>query len=301
MVDDPSQAGGSAGRPSRKGDDQPRQPLIDTLFPQAAAFARRHYRQYARSPLSLVFLVAWPTFWYLLVAHLLFDGTASNAQVVATAKSAFAVSFGLFGAFTVSLTGVVGTFTADIVTKRYRKFRSLPVSPLADFVGRFMAGAGLALVSYIGLLVVGFLDGGAFTLKRPWSPVIVFISVVAFAAIGVALAMALSALVPRPHYATTLATAIILGTFFGTGFNGVSPGLFPGPAWLLNVIPVTLITRVQLRHLVIAGSAASTPFGPPVLPGGPAAIGTIGAYCLAALAAGALVVGHTVYEGEAGE
>lgn len=196
---------------------------------QARAFAGRHVHQYARSPVSLLFLVAWPAFWYLLVAHLLFDA-ASDARAAATAKAAFAVSFGLFGAFTVSLTGVVGSFTADIATKRYRKFRSLPVSPGADLAGRFAAGAGLSLVSYLGLLVMGALDGAAFAVRGLWSPAVVLLTLLAFVAVGVAVATGLAALVPRPEYATTLATAVLLATFFGTGYNGVSPGLFPGPS-----------------------------------------------------------------------
>lgn len=268
---------------------------------QGRAFASRHLRQYARSPVSLVFLVAWPGFWYLLVAHLLFGVPGADAAAVAAAKAAFAVSFGLFGAFTVSLTGVVGTFTADIATKRYRKFRSLSVSPVADLVGRFTAGAVLSLASYAGLLAIGWLDGAAFALRGPWSPAVLLLGVVAFAAVGVASAMGIAALVPRPEYATTLATALLLATFFGTGFNGVSPGLFPGPGWLLNVLPVTLITRVQLAHLVVPGLADPAAFGPPVLPAGPAALVMVAAYGAGALALGAGVVARTVYTGEVGE
>lgn len=268
---------------------------------QGRAFAGRHLRQYARSPVSLVFLVAWPAFWYVLVAHLLFGESAADAETVAAAKAAFAVSFGLFGAFTVSLTGVVGTFTADIATKRYRKFRSLPVSPVADLAGRFAAGAVLSLASYGGLLAIGALDGASFALRGPWSPAVVLLGVVAFAAVGVATAMGIAALVPRPEYATTLATALVLATFFGTGFNGVSPGVFPGPAWLLNVLPVTLITRAHLAHLVAPGVADPGTFGPPVLPAGPAVLGLVVAYGAGALALGAGVVARTVYDGEVGE
>lgn len=267
---------------------------------QARAFAVRYLRQHSRSPAGLVFLVAWPAFWYLLVAHLLFGRTGPPAAT-ATAKAAFAVSFGLFGAFTVSLTGVVGSFTADVETKRYRKFRSLPVSPAADLAGRFVAGAALSLVSYGGLLVIGALDGAAFALRAPWSPLVVLVSVIGFTAVGVATAVALAAAVPRPEFATTLATALLLGTFFGTGFNGVSPGLFPGPPPLLNVIPVSLMTRIQLSHLVAPAAADPGVFGPPALPAGPAAMAMVLAFGLGALALGSGVIERSAYEGELGE
>lgn len=267
---------------------------------QVRAFAGRHVRQYARSPVSLLFLVAWPAFWYLLVAHLLFDAGA-DARAAGTAKAAFAVSFGLFGAFTVSLTAVVGSFTADIATKRYRKFRSLPVSPGADLTGRFAAGAGLSLVSYLGLLVVGTLDGASFAIRGAWSPAVVLLTLLAFVAVGVGVAMGLAALVPRPEYATTVATAVLLGTFFGTGFNGVSPGLFPGPAWLLHVIPVSLLTRVQLAHLVAPGMAEPGAFGRPALPTEPGGLIVVAAYGVGGLAIAAGIVARAVYDGEVGE
>lgn len=269
---------------------------------QVLAFAWRSLRQYTRSPLSLLLLVAWPGLWYLLVAHVLFGSPGGDPHDVAVAKAAFAVSFGLFGAFTVSLTGVVGSFTADIQTKRYRKFRSLPVSPGADLAGRFVAGASLSLVSYVGLLGIGALDGAAFTVRSAWSPLVVGVSVVAFVAVGVATAMSLAALVPRPEYATTLATVVLLVTFFGTGFNGVSPALFPGPPWLLNVIPVSLVTRFQLAHVVVApGRVSPAVFGPPALPSGPAAVAMTLAFGLGSLALAVGVMDRLVYRGEAGE
>lgn len=294
-------------RPARTGHShRPSSPAIADAkrarvwLTQVRAFAGRHTRQYARSPVSLVFLVAWPAFWYLLVAHLLLDAGA-DARAAATAKAAFAISFGLFGAFTVSLTGVIGSFTADIATQRYRKFRSLPVSPAADLAGRFAAGAGLSLVSYLGLLVIGTLDGAAFALRGLWSPAVVLLTLLAFVAVGVGVAMSLAALVPRPEYATTLATAVLLATFFGTGFNGVSPSLFPGPAWLLHVIPVSLLTRIQLAHLVAPGMVEPGAFGPPALPAEPAGLVVVATYGVGALAIAAGVVARAVYDGEVGE
>lgn len=273
----------------------------DHRFRQLRVFTRRYLRQYTRSPLSVAFLVAWPAFWYLVVAHLLLrPGTADGASRAA-AKAALAVSFGLFGALTVSLTGVVGSFTADIQTKRYRKLRSLPVRPAADLGGRFLAGTGLSLVAYLGLLAVGALDGAAFALREPWSPVVVATGVVAFTAVGIAMALGLAALVPRPEYATMLATVVLLVGFFGTGFNGVSPALFPGPGWLLNVVPVTAITRAQLYHLVDPRVVGAGAFGPPSLPSGVGALVIVVGSGAGSLLAGAWLLGRAVYRGEVGE
>lgn len=268
---------------------------------QLRAFAHRSIRQYTRSPASLAFLVAWPAGWYLLVSYLLFGLPGGGAERLAAAKAALAIGFGLFGALTVSLTGVVGAFTADVQTKRYRKFRSLPVSPVADVGGRFLAGAVLSLVAYGSLLVVGALDGAAFVVREPWTPAVVVVTVVAFAAVGVAAAVSLAALVPRPEHATLLATALLLLVFFGTGFNGISPALFPGPRWLLNVIPVTAITRVQLFHLVDPDAVSRGVFGPPPLPRGAPALAAVLASGVGSLGLGSWVVGRAVYRGEAGE
>ena len=268
---------------------------------QAGAFARRYLRQYTRSPLSLAFLVAWPAGWYLLLAHVLLGAVDGAGAAIATAKATYAVAFGLFGAFSVSLTGVVGSFTADVRTKRYRKFRSLPVAPSADLAGRVAAGALLSAVAYGALLAIGAADGAAFTLRGPATPLVVAGSLLAFAVVGVVVALALATAVPRPEYATALATATLLLVFFGTGFNGAAPGLFPGPGWLLNVVPVTVITRLQLAHLVAGATGPGNGFAPPVLPVGPPVLGLVAAFGVGSMAAGALVLGRVVYDGEVGE
>ena len=268
---------------------------------QAAAFARRYVRQYTRSPLSLAFLVAWPAGWYVLLAHVVLGALGGDADGLAVAKATYAVSFGLFGAFSVSLTGVVGSFTADVSTKRYRKFRSLPVAPSADLIGRVAAGAGLSAVSYGALLAIGVLDGAGFALRSPASPLVVAGSLLAFAAVGVVVALAVATAVPRPEYATALATAVLLLVFFGTGLNGAAPRLFPGPGRWLNVVPVTLVTRLQLAHLVAGAGGPSTGFVPPPLPTGGAALALVAAYGVGSLAAGALVLDRLVYAGEVGE
>lgn len=291
---------GRAPRRSRGAD--PRRRLAGDPRPrQVRAFTRRYLRQYTRSPLSLAFLVAWPTFWYLLVVHVLLGTAAGDAATVAAAKATYAVSFGLFGAFTVALNGVVGSFTADVQTKRYRKFRSLPVSPAADLAGRFLAGTALAALSYGGLLAVGVLDGAAFALRSPASPAIVALCLVAFSAVGVAAALTLAAAVPRPAHATTLATALLVFAFFGTGFNGAAPRLFPGPGWLLNVIPVTVLTRLQLYHLVDGAAARAVGAVPPTLPAEPAFLLLAVVYGGGSLALGDAVMRRLVYRGEVGE
>ena len=268
---------------------------------QALAFAVRHLRQYARSPVSLLFLVAWPAFWYLLVARLLFDAASADGATVSSAKAAFAVSFGLFGALTVSLTGVVGAFAADVASKRYRTFRSLGVAPSADLAGRFLAGAALSTAAYVGLLGIGAADGAAFALRSPWSPAVVVLSLLAFVAVGVAAAVAIAAAVPRPEHASALATGLLLGVFFGTGFDGVSPALFPGPPWALNLVPLSLITRLQVAHLVIPAGADAAAFAPPALPAGHAATLVALAYGVGALFVGTGMLARAVYAGEAGE
>lgn len=268
---------------------------------QIRAFTWRYIRQLTRNKASIIFLVGWPTFWYILVSHLFFKPDAASAAVLADAKATYAVAFGGFGAFTVALNGFVGSFTSDLSSKRYRKFRSLPIHPHADLIGRFLAGFVLAQISYAFVLFVGFVDGASFTLRGPFSLPIVLLSLFVFCIVGIVVALVISATVPKPEYATTVAMAVLFVTFFVTGFNGANAAFFPGPTWILNYLPNTLTTRVQLHHLVADGSVTFQGLHASRLPSGSEFVLLLVGYAVSFLALGGWILKSLVYRRERGE
>lgn len=267
---------------------------------QARAFTERYYRQMTRSKGSIVFLVAWPALWYFLFSRLFLNGETLDESMLSVVKASYAISFGMFGAFTVALNGFTSSFVGDIESKRYRKFRSLPIYPSSDLAGRFASGFVLCCISYGSLLVVGYLDGAAFSLRGPVSILVVLVSLFGFCAIGIIGALCLATALDNPQMATTVAMILLLLTFFITGLNGIQANVFPGPTWLLNYLPNTLVTRIQLYHLVDTGQGISN-FDIGALPQSPMFLLLLILYMAGLTGVGTLIMSKLVYGGGIGE
>src|SRR6056297_744223 len=132
---------------------------------QFRSFLKRHVRSSLRSKVAMFWNFVWPALWYLLSVHLIVVPELPDEvpdDVVAAVKGTQVITFGIFGAITVTLVGFGGELTRDIEDKRYRKFRSLPIAPTADLFGRFASGFTLGLLSFLFVMVVGVLDGARF-------------------------------------------------------------------------------------------------------------------------------------------
>lgn len=269
-------------------------------FEQARAFTERYYRQLTRNKGSMLFLVGWPALWYFLFSRLFLNGGALDESMLSVVKASYAISFGMFGAFTVALNGFTTSFLGDIESKRYRKFRSLPIYPAADLAGRFASGFVLCCISYLSLLVIGYLDGAAFSIRGPLSIPVVVLSLFAFCAIGIIGALCLSTLVDSPQMATTVAMILLLLAFFVTGLNGIQANVFPGPTWVLNYLPNTLVTRIQLYHFVDVDQGISN-FDVGALPTSPTFLGLLVVYTVGLAGLGTLIMHKFVYGGSVGE
>lgn len=216
---------------------------------QTEAFARRQLRDTTRSKVALFWSFGFPVIWYLLTVH--FNAVPGPGPMTGSvAKAIHGISFGIFGALTVTLVGFTGGLTTDLDAKRYRKFRSLPLAPSADIAGRFLAGAVLGMVSFGLTIGVAIVDGAAFRITTIPSVPIVLLAVVSFCVIGMIAGLGTALVLPRPDHATTAGTGIIVVGFFLTGYNGTLPRVFPGPGWSLNVIPNSLATRLLILHTV---------------------------------------------------
>ncbi|MFC7058164.1 ABC transporter permease [Halovenus salina] len=279
---------------------------IGRWLTQTKAFALRNLRSMLRTKATIIWGFGFPAFWYFL-SSLIFlpdaediGGTATLADV----KGSTAVSLGLFGVLTVTLVAFAGGLSADLTAKRYRKLRSLPVAPSADFAGRYLAGVAVAAVAYVLVLLVGLLDGAAYSLQGPGSIPVVAGTFLLFSLVGVSVAVLVTRLVEDSELVVGITNAILLVSFFLTGYNGTTPSLLPEQSqWLVNVAPNSLATRLQTWHLT--DIPATTPAGlkeagltPPELPVSVAFVALLAAWALAFGVAAAYLMDSAVYSGE---
>jgi ABC-2 type transport system permease protein len=278
---------------------------------QTVAFAARTLRATLRSRATLIWGFCFPAFWYVLtsVAFLPSAEAVGGAGTLAAVKAATAVALGLFGALTVTLVLFASGLGRDVSEKRYRTLRSLPVAPSADFAGRYLAGLSVAACSYALVLVVGFLDGARYALQGPTSVLVVVGSLALFSLIGVSLAVLVTVLVADAEMIVGITNAVLLVTYFLTGYNGLMPGMLPDRArFLVNVAPNALAARLQMWHLAdvpatVPGGPASASGGlaPPALPVGLEYVALLLGWALALGAVAAVAMDRGIYRGEGGE
>lgn len=249
---------------------------------QTRAFARRHLQQLGRNKLLVFLAVGWPVLWYLLtMVFFIKDVPAERLQYV---KAANGISYGLFGAFTVTVAVFAGEFARDLESDRYRKLRAMPVSPTADLAGRFVAGAVLGTVSYLATIAAALAHGASFDLLARDAVTVATLfatlaaSLVLFCVIAMALALVLALVITKPEHMTTIAVVVVLMAFYLTGFNGVTPGIIADDPTFVNYVPNSLATRMQIAAW--AGSDGVGFMEPPNAP--------------LSLEYGALLVGYTV-------
>lgn len=265
---------------------------------QSKAFAVRALREQFRSRAALFWALGWPVLWYGLTTRIFLAGVPVSGLGVA--KATVAVSIGLFGALTVSLVGFAQTLSTDLTQKRYRKLRSLPISPSADLLGRFLGGFALAAVSFLLVLLIGLVDGASFSL-RPLSVPVVVVSLVLFCVIGMAIATFIAAIIDQGEYIVAITNVILMVAYFLTGFNGVVPQLLPeSTRWIVNYVPNALAARLQVAFLVDI-DAARAAITPPALPTDPLYLALLVVYAVVLAGVAVIVMGRHVYAGDGGE
>ncbi|MFC7070130.1 ABC transporter permease [Halobaculum lipolyticum] len=261
---------------------------------QAGAFATRTLKELFRNRAALVWGLAAPAFFFLVFGVLLGDPGIQ--------RGANAVVFGVFGAFSVSLVIFATALSADLKAKRYRKLRSLPISPTADLLGRFTGGLVLALVSFALVLAVGVATDGTLAIRSAVSVPIVFVALVLFCLLAMGAAVFVASVLDDGEYVVGVTNMLTLALFFLTGYNGLLPSMAPGSLgeWV-NVFPNSLATRLAVYHLVPVGSGAGTPLTPPALPTGVESALLLGGYAVAGVVLGSFVMRRRIYDGEGGE
>lgn len=263
----------------------------------------RSLREMFRSKIALFWAIAWPIFWYGLTMAVFIGDLPQD--VMAIVKATNAINFGMFGALTVGLVTFAENISSDLEEKRYRKLRSLPISPWADLTGRIFAGFAMAIVSFLALMVVGYLHGAAFQLRSLGSIPIVVLALFLYCVIGMAIAVIVVSVVNRGEYVTAITTTLLLILFFVTGYNGVQPGFVPADTRsIVNVLPNSLATRMEVYHLTELGQLddiADSGLVPPELPGGPEHLLLLAGFAVALWGLSVAVMKYRIYDGEAGE
>lgn len=272
---------------------------------QFRSFLKRHLRASLRDKIALFWNFVWPVLWYLLSVHLIIvpglpDGVPD--EIVAAVKGTQVITFGIFGAITVTLIGFAGELTRDLESKRYRKFRSMPISPTADLGGRFASGFALGLCSFLAVVAVGLLDGASFQLRGALAIPIALFSLLLLCAISMALALLVSAIVEDQTQTNVITLSLVMLGFFVTGFNGMQTWMFPSEKyqWILNYLPNSLAARLQAYYLIDVDWTQAG-LSPPPMPDSPAFLLPLLGYTVVFVAVAVFVMRTVVYGGEAGD
>lgn len=259
---------------------------------QTKTFTRRHLKQLARNKMVLFITVAWPVLWYLLTMELFIEAPDENQ--LGYIKAANGMNYGLFGAFTVTVAVFAGEFARDLDGERYRKLRSMPISPTADLAGRLLAGASLGVASYVVTIVFAYSHGATFFVPDVPTIIIILLTLILFCLIAMSLAMVLALAIPKPEHMTTIAVIAVLMAFFLTGYNGTAPDLIAENPEFINYLPNSLATRMQIT--VWAGTENVDFMTPPDAPNSLSFVGILVAYSIGLLAISVAIIKKFAYK-----
>lgn len=262
---------------------------------QTGAFARRSAHELLHDRSALFWGLGMPVFFYVLLSGA-FTGEGTGPELAAEA-----VAFGIFGTLTITLVTFAQTFTADLRVKRYRKLRSLPVSPVADLLGRFLAGYALSIASFAIVLGAGLVVGAEYTLRSPISPLVVLVAIGLFSLVGVAMAVLVATMLHDSGYVLAVSNLLLLGLFFLTGGNGLGPERAPGPITdAINFVPNALATRIAIAHVVPLDESTAA-LSPPEVPTDPIYVLVLASWSVVMIAIASAALDRTVYRGDGGE
>jgi ABC-2 type transport system permease protein len=203
-------------------------------------------QQLRRNKLVVLLAVGWPIVWYFLTMVFFIEDVP--ARQLSYVKASQGITYGLFGAFTVTVAVFAGEFARDLEGDRYRKLRAMPVSPTADLTGRFLAGTTLGAFSYVVTILAAYAHGGTFEVQQMGVVEIGILGLtfVLFCIIAMALALLLALVITKPEHMTTIAVVVVLVAFYLTGFNGTVPEVIGSDPTFVNYLPNSLATRMQI-------------------------------------------------------
>ncbi|WP_247730771.1 ABC transporter permease [Halovivax limisalsi] len=265
---------------------------------QTVGFALRSARTLRRNAAVIFWAIGFPALFYLLTVYLFVDTAGLSAEAVGRLKATNAISYGGFAALVVFLNTFSQSLVADIEGGRYAQFRALPVSPSADFVGRFAAAFVLALAAVGAVLAVGAATGASYELRSMASIPVSLLGLLSLGLFAAGLAVLLVSVVPDAKFASIITISLVMLAFFLTGYNGVQPGMVAANAEFVNYVPNALATRLAVVHLVSVPDWTAAGLAAPAAPTGPGYVGLLVAYVGVGLATAVAVTRRSLYRGE---
>ncbi|MFC7081173.1 ABC transporter permease [Halorussus caseinilyticus] len=263
---------------------------------QVGAFVRRYLREVVRDRTVLFWSLGFPTVFYLLTITTFIQMSQIPDELHAAVKATTALSYGVFGSVVVCLNAFGQQLVTDIEDERYTEFRSLPLSPSADFVGRLVAGLLFAFVAFLFVVAVSVATGAGYVLRGPESILVVALAFVLMAVVWMVIALLIVLTVGNARYANIISLSVALASYFGTGFNGTDVTSFAGSDWLLNALPNTLATRLMTYHLADIQEWEPAGLAPPDPPSSLAYLGLLAVYGVVFLGIGTVLTKKILYK-----
>lgn len=268
---------------------------LDAWRNQVMGFALRYARELFRNKTVLFWTIAFPLGFYLLTITIFIDTQGIPAEALPYVKSGTAVTYGTFGAIIASLNSFGQQLAMDFEDDRYQLYRSLPIAPSADLVGRMVAGAVLSIVAFVVVVAGSLVTGGTFSLASIASIPLTAVAMLAFAIFWMVVAVLVTTAVRDARYASIVTVSMALALYFLTGYNGGNPDVFQGPDFVLNWLPNTLPTRLIAMEIA-APPAELTQEGALASPDPVIGTITLLGYAAIALVVGLAVMRRVVYK-----
>lgn len=263
---------------------------------QTWAFAERNLREMRRSIAVLFWSMGFPAGFYLLTISVFISPDRVPASMLPVVKAAIAIGYGMFGATTVCLSAFSQQLVTDLEDDRYAQFRSLPIRPSADLVGRLVAGELFGLVAFGFVLAVGVATGAELTFRGLTTIPILVVTLVLANLFWLILALGIATLVRDARYANIISISVAMMAYFLTGYNGTSPTMFTADPKILNFLPNTLAARIALYQLLDITDWKGAGLAPPGMPSDPMYLLLLAGYGVVVFAIALVVMNRVLYQ-----
>jgi len=227
----------------------------------AYAFFTRSVRELIRDRTALFWALFFPMVLYISNLYLFIDYQEYPEAVHPELLAVTAINYGLLGVVAVSLFVFGRQFVDDLERERYRKFNALSLSSAADFAGRLFASTLFGLFAFGIVIAVSIGYGAEYQFRSAASFPLALVAVIVLILVWIVFGILMAAILEDTQSVTVIAVGFVMTAFLVTGFNGGNPEYFAPDAELLNLLPVTLPTRVLIHHLVDVNPGAVVPEG----------------------------------------
>lgn len=256
---------------------------VSNWLNQARAFSMRSIREVLNS-WSLIFIaLGFAPFMYFVY-------TATLDSAPATMKAGLSIGLGIFGSMIVCLYVFGDQLITDFEDQRYETYRSIPMMPSAELIGRLTAGITISSVSFLVTIFVGLITGASYAIKSLSSVPVILVAFIFSCVLWMIISIPMVIAASNERYAELLTTITAVIATLITGNNGVMPGTAMVSENLLNIIPNSLSTRVLSYHLIEGGSYAEAGLTPPIMPSGIQSIALLVFYGVVSLIIGLVLM-----------